>query len=82
MEEGNNTCFTWKELDFIREHTRLPLLIKGITHSDDAIMALEHGVDGIIVSNHGGRQLDGAVSTLDSLPSICESIQNNPRFNG
>ncbi|WP_314591410.1 alpha-hydroxy-acid oxidizing protein [Paenibacillus terrigena] len=76
LEEGNNTCFTWKELDFIREHTRLPLLIKGITHSDDAIMALEHGVDGIIVSNHGGRQLDGAVSTLDSLPSICESIQN------
>lgn len=75
LEEGNNTCFTWKELDFIREQTRLPLLIKGITHPDDAIMALEHGVDGIIVSNHGGRQLDGAVATLDSLPSVCESIQ-------
>ncbi|WP_239619213.1 alpha-hydroxy-acid oxidizing protein [Cohnella mopanensis] len=75
LEEGNNTCFTWKELEFIREQTRLPLLIKGITHPDDAIMALEHGVDGIIVSNHGGRQLDGAVATLDSLSSICESIQ-------
>ena len=75
LEEGNNSCFTWKELDFIREQTRLPLLIKGITHPDDAIMAMEHGVDGIIVSNHGGRQLDGAVSTLESLPSICESIQ-------
>ncbi|USG64391.1 alpha-hydroxy-acid oxidizing protein [Brevibacillus ruminantium] len=75
LEEGNNTCFTWKELDFIREHTRLPVLIKGITHPDDAILALEHGVDGIIVSNHGGRQLDGAVATLDSLPSICEAIQ-------
>ncbi|MFB6363423.1 alpha-hydroxy-acid oxidizing protein [Paenibacillus elgii] len=75
LEEGNNTCFTWKELDFIREQTDLPLLIKGITHPDDAIMALEHGVDGIIVSNHGGRQLDGAVATLDALPSISESVQ-------
>jgi lactate 2-monooxygenase len=75
LEEGNNTCFTWKELDLIREQTKLPLLIKGITHPDDAIMALGHGVDGIIVSNHGGRQLDGAVATLDSLPAIHEAIQ-------
>ncbi|MFC6452449.1 alpha-hydroxy-acid oxidizing protein [Paenibacillus vulneris] len=75
LEEGNNTCFTWKELDFIRKQTKLPLLIKGITHPDDAIMAVEHGVDGIVVSNHGGRQLDGAVATLDSLPSIAEAIR-------
>lgn len=75
LEEGNNTCFTWKEFDFIREHTKLPVLIKGITHPDDAILALEHGVDGIIVSNHGGRQLDGAMATLDSLPLISEVIK-------
>jgi len=75
LEEGNNTHFTWKELDFIREQTKLPVLIKGITHPDDAILALEHGVDGIIVSNHGGRQLDGAVATLDALPSINEAVQ-------
>ncbi|MDU5140813.1 MAG: alpha-hydroxy-acid oxidizing protein [Paenibacillus dendritiformis] len=75
LDEGNNTCFTWKELDFIRQQTRLPVLIKGITHPDDAVMALEHGVDGIIVSNHGGRQLDGAVATLDSLPAIGEAVQ-------
>jgi len=74
LDEGNNTCFTWKELDFIRQQTQLPLLIKGITHPDDAIMAMEHGVDGIIVSNHGGRQLDGAVATLDVLPSIYEAV--------
>ncbi|TCZ77087.1 alpha-hydroxy-acid oxidizing protein [Paenibacillus albiflavus] len=74
LDEGNNTCFTWKELDFIRQQTKLPLLIKGITHPDDAVMALEHGVDGLIVSNHGGRQLDGAVATLDVLPSICEAV--------
>lgn len=75
LEEGNNTCFTWKELAFIREQTRLPLLIKGTTHPDDALLAMEHGVDGIIVSNHGGRQLDGAVATLEALPAIVESIQ-------
>ncbi len=73
LDEGNNTCFTWKEFDFIREQTSLPVLIKGITHPADAILALEHGADGIIVSNHGGRQLDGAVATLDVLPSICDA---------
>jgi len=77
LEEGNNTCFTWKELDFIRGQTKLPLLIKGITHPDDAVMALAHGVDGIIVSNHGGRQLDGAVATLDMLPLIYEAIHGD-----
>ncbi|GIP36669.1 alpha-hydroxy-acid oxidizing protein [Paenibacillus sp. J2TS4] len=76
LKEGNNTCFTWKELDFIRKHTSLPLLIKGITHPDDAIMALEHGIDGLIVSNHGGRQLDGAVATLDMLPLIKEAVKD------
>jgi lactate 2-monooxygenase len=75
LDEGNNKCFTWKELDFIRQQTRLPLLIKGITHPHDALLALEHGIDGIIVSNHGGRQLDGAVATLDMLPSICEAVK-------
>jgi len=74
LDEGNNTCFTWKELDFIRQQTSLPLLIKGITHPDDAILAIEHGVDGLIVSNHGGRQLDGAVATLDVLPSIIDAV--------
>jgi isopentenyl diphosphate isomerase/L-lactate dehydrogenase-like FMN-dependent dehydrogenase len=75
LDEGNNTCFTWKEFDQIRGMTRLPLLIKGLTHPDDAILAMEHGADGIIVSNHGGRQLDGAVATLDMLPLICDVVQ-------
>lgn len=74
LDEGNNTCFTWKELSYIRSQTKLPLLIKGITHPDDALLAREHGVDGIVVSNHGGRQLDGAVATLDVLPSIREAV--------
>lgn len=74
LEEGNNTCFTWAELDKIRELTTLPLLLKGLTHPDDALLAIEHGVDGIIVSNHGGRQLDGAVATLEVLPLIVKKV--------
>ncbi|MEK4027526.1 alpha-hydroxy-acid oxidizing protein [Pseudobacillus sp. FSL P4-0506] len=75
LDEGNNTAFTWKELEYICQQTSLPVLLKGVTHPDDALLALEHGAAGIIVSNHGGRQLDGAVATLDVLPSICEAIE-------
>jgi lactate 2-monooxygenase len=76
LSEGNNTCFTWQKLEFIRKNTDLPLLLKGITHPDDALLSMEHGVDGLIVSNHGGRQLDGAIATLDALPMIMDSVQD------
>lgn len=69
-----NPSLTWKDIDFIRQHTDLPIILKGIMHPDDARMALKHGVDGIIVSNHGGRQVDGALGTLDALPDIVEVI--------
>lgn len=75
LDEGNNTHFTWKELEWIKQQTPLPVLLKGVTHPDDAVLAVEHGVDGIIVSNHGGRQLDGAVATLEALPSICDAVR-------
>ncbi|WP_274361372.1 alpha-hydroxy-acid oxidizing protein [Paenibacillus thermotolerans] len=74
LEEGNNTCFTWKEFDFIKSNTRLPVLVKGLTHPEDAREALQHGVDGIVVSNHGGRQLDGAIGTLEALPEIIKAV--------
>lgn len=67
-------ALNWNDIAFLREHTRLPILVKGILHPDDARLALEHGVDGIIVSNHGGRQMDGAISTLDALPAIAEVV--------
>ncbi|VEF47411.1 putative oxidoreductase [Bacillus freudenreichii] len=76
LEEGNNVTFTWKDFEYICNKTSLPVLLKGVTHSDDALLAFEHGADGIIVSNHGGRQLDGGVATLDVLPSICEAVEN------
>lgn len=69
-----NPGLTWEHLLFLREHTDLPILLKGILHPDDAKKALDFGVDGIIVSNHGGRQVDGAVSSLDALPPIVEAV--------
>jgi lactate 2-monooxygenase len=71
-----NPSLTWKDLEFIRLQTSLPILLKGILHPDDARLALEHGADGIIVSNHGGRQVDGAISTIDALPEICGVVKD------
>ncbi len=51
------------------------MLLKGILHADDAVKAIDYGVNGIIVSNHGGRQVDGSISTLEALPSIAETVQ-------
>jgi lactate 2-monooxygenase len=65
---------TWDDLPFLRERTRLPIVLKGILHPDDARMALDHGMDGIVVSNHGGRQVDGAIATLDALPGVLEAV--------
>jgi lactate 2-monooxygenase len=66
---------TWADLPFLRERTRLPVLLKGILHPDDARRALELGMDGIIVSNHGGRQVDGAIATLDALPGVVRAVE-------
>lgn len=66
---------SWEDILFLRQHTKLPILLKGILHPEDAKLALEHGINGIIVSNHGGRQLDGAIATLDALPHIAEVIE-------
>jgi lactate 2-monooxygenase len=65
---------TWEDLPFLREQTKLPIILKGILHPDDAKKAIDLGIDGIIVSNHGGRQVDGAISTIEALPKITEAI--------
>jgi len=70
-----NVGLGWEDLAFLREHTSLPIILKGILHPDDAKMALEYNVDGIIVSNHGGRQVDGAVAALDALEQISNVVQ-------
>jgi isopentenyl diphosphate isomerase/L-lactate dehydrogenase-like FMN-dependent dehydrogenase len=70
----SNPTVTWDDLRFLRETTKLPILLKGILHPDDARRAREHGIDGIVVSNHGGRQVDGAIGALDALPDIVDAV--------
>ncbi|WP_020519762.1 alpha-hydroxy acid oxidase [Catelliglobosispora koreensis] len=65
---------TWSDLAWLKGVTELPLLLKGILTAEDAVLAVEHGADGIIVSNHGGRQLDGAVPSLQALPEIAGAV--------
>ncbi len=64
----------WQDPPFLRERTRLPIVLKGILHREAAERALDHGIDGIVVSNHGGRLVDGAIATLDALPEILEAV--------
>lgn len=70
----SNPSSTWKDIKIIREATKLPVILKGIQHADDALKAIDHGADGIIVSNHGGRQLDGAIGALDTLANIADEV--------
>ena len=65
---------SWDDLPFLREHWSGPIVLKGIQHADDARRAADAGMDGIVVSNHGGRQVDGAIASLDALPAIAEGV--------
>lgn len=69
-----NPSFGWSDVDWLGTITKLPILLKGVVHPDDGRKALDHGVSGIVVSNHGGRQLDGEVGTLDALPAMVEAV--------
>jgi lactate 2-monooxygenase len=72
-----NPALSWGDLTWLREQTSLPIVIKGIQHPDDAREAAKRGIDGIVVSNHGGRQVDGAIGSLDALPAIAEAAGND-----
>jgi L-lactate dehydrogenase (cytochrome) len=69
-----NLGLTWSDLDWLRDHVSVPLLVKGILTAEDAELARAHGVDGILVSNHGGRQVDGSVAALDALVEIRDAV--------
>ncbi len=66
---------TWESLSWLRSLTSLPILLKGILTAEDTILAVEHGVDGIIVSNHGGRQLDSVSASIEALPEVVEVVE-------
>lgn len=69
-------AITWESVSWLRSQTSLPIILKGILTPEDAVLALEYGVNGIIVSNHGGRQLDGAIATIEALPPICRAVSD------
>lgn len=69
-----DATLTWEALQWLRSITSLPVLLKGVMHPADARLAVEHGVDGVIVSNHGGRQLDAAQATLHALPDVAAAV--------
>ncbi|GAC1390257.1 MAG: alpha-hydroxy acid oxidase [Ktedonobacteraceae bacterium] len=73
-ETGMHAGTTWDLIPWLRSLTSLPLILKGILTAEDALLAIAHGVDGIIVSNHGGRQLDGAITSIEALPEIVEAV--------
>ncbi|KAL4758617.1 lactate 2-monooxygenase [Aspergillus foveolatus] len=70
----STTPHVWDEVSFLRKHWDGPLVLKGIQHVEDAKLALEAGCDGIVVSNHGGRQVDGAIASLEVLPEIVDAV--------
>ncbi|HEU5142652.1 MAG TPA: alpha-hydroxy-acid oxidizing protein [Solirubrobacterales bacterium] len=69
-----NPSLSWDDLAWLRDATKLPIVVKGIQHVDDAREAARRGVDGVVVSNHGGRQVDGAIASLDALEPIAEAV--------
>jgi lactate 2-monooxygenase len=69
-----NLDLTWDDLDWLRGQTELPLLVKGVLAGEDGVLAFEHGADGVVVSNHGGRQVDGSVATLDALVEVRAAV--------
>jgi len=71
---GIDAALTWKDVDWLRSITKLPVLIKGIVRGDDAVRAVDHGAAGVIVSNHGGRQLDTAIASVRALPEVAEAV--------
>lgn len=74
VETYSRPSLSWDDLAFLRERTKLPILLKGILDPADAQAAVEHGMDGVVVSNHGGRQVDGAVATMDALPGVVAAV--------
>lgn len=74
LEVFSRTSLTWSDLPALRSMTSLPILVKGVLDPDDALRALDAGVDGIVVSNHGGRQVDSAIATLDALPGVVDRV--------
>jgi isopentenyl-diphosphate delta-isomerase len=69
-----DASLTWDDLSFIRDHTDLPIVVKGVLDPRDAELAVEHGVDAVGVSTHGGRQVDGSITAIEALPEVADAV--------
>jgi len=76
LDVFGDPTLTWDDLDWLRDQTDLPIVVKGLLHPHDARQAVDHGADGVIVSNHGGRQVDGALAALEALPAIAAELDD------
>ncbi len=74
VESHWDSSISWRDVEWLRSITKLPILVKGIVRGDDAKLALEHGASGVIVSNHGGRQLDTAIASARALPEVADAM--------
>lgn len=74
LSEMHEKNLQWSDVDWLREHTRLPIVIKGIQTAEDAVRCVEHGVDALVVSNHGGHTVNNIGGTIDALPEIAEAV--------
>jgi isopentenyl-diphosphate delta-isomerase len=74
LEVFGDASLTWEDLAFVREHTDLPILLKGVLDPRDAELAVEHGADAVGVSTHGGRQVDGSITAIEALPEVVEAV--------
>lgn len=74
LDNVYHPTLNWDKVAELKKRTSLPVLLKGILHPDDARKAIANGIDGIVVSNHGGRQLDGVIASIDALPAIAEAV--------
>jgi len=77
VKENLDPSLSWKDIDWLRSVTSLPVILKGIACKEDALIAVDHNVDGIVVSNHGGRQLDTCCAAIDVLPEISDAVKGN-----
>jgi len=76
LDQAFEKKLTWKEVDWISSTTNLPLLLKGIQTREDAIISLDYDIAGIVVSNHGGRQLDASLATIEALPEVVDAVDS------
>ena len=74
MWQAHTPQMTWEQIAWFKDGSKMPLIVKGIVNPEDAALAVKHGADAIVVSNHGGRQLDGVIGTLDALPDCVDAV--------